>query len=298
MKKLFALLTAALLVLAFNVPSFASYGEYLIDDADLLTDYEEEELLMQLEQINSDNDISVVIHTAYDTDGKEVYTYADDFYDNGDYLDDGLIFVISMAERDYYTSTAGRLVDSLTAYDLEIICEDVVPCLSRGDYYKAFSQYLSQLELFLNGELYGNDDDFVFAGDYENIYNNNNDYDYEYDYNYNDEYYYSGSSSSANSNLIFREVILVIIAVVIAVIITLALKSKMNTAVRKHDADDYVVQGSFNLTAQRDAFIGSTVTKRPLPKNNNTHHGSRPGGGGGVRMSSGGARHGGGGGKF
>lgn len=292
MKKLFALLIAALLISVFAVPSFASYGEYLIDDADLLTDYEEEELLLQIEQINSDNNISVVIHTTYDTDGKEVYTYADDFYDNGGYLEDGLIFVISMAERDYYTSTAGYLVDSLTAYDLEIICEDVVPCLSRGDYYKAFSQYLSQLELFLNGELYDNEDDFVFAGDYE--YENN----YDYNYDYNDEYYYSGSSSSANSNLIFREAVLIVIAVVVAVIITLILKSKMNTAIRKHDADDYVVQGSFNLTVQRDAFIGSTVTKRPLPKNNNTHHGSRPGGGGGVRMSSGGARHGGGGGKF
>lgn len=293
MKRFFALLTVVLLISVFAVPSFASYGEYLIDDADLLADYEEEELLMKIEQINSDHNISVVIHTTYDTDEKEVYTYADDYYDNGGYLDDGLIFVISMAERDYYTSTAGYLVDSLAEYDLEIICEDVVPCLSNGDYYKAFSQYLSQLDLFLNGELYA-EDDFVFAGDYEY----NHDYDYDYDYDYNDDYYYSGSSSSENSNLILREAVLVIIAVIIAVIITSVLKSKMNTAVKKHDADDYVVQGSFNLTAQRDAFIGSTVTKRPLPKNTNNHHGSRPGGGGGVRMSSGGARHGGGGGKF
>ncbi len=292
MKRFFALFTVVLLISAFSVPSFASYGEYLIDDADLLTDYEEEELLMQIEQINSDNNISVVIHTTFDTDGKEVYTYADDFYDNGGYLDDGLIFVISMAERDYYTSTAGYLVDSLTAYDLEIICEDVVPCLSNGDYYKAFSQYLSQLELFLNGELH--DDDFVFAGDYYP----DDELNYDYDYDYNDEYYYSGNSSSSNSKLFFREVVLVIIAVIVAVIITSVLKSKMNTAVKKHDADDYVVQGSFNLAVQRDAFIGSTVTKRPLPKNNNNHHGSRPGGGGGVRMSSGGVRHGGGGGKF
>ncbi len=290
MKKLFALLTAVLLLSVFSFSSFATYGEYLIDDADLLTDYEEEELLLQIEKINSDNNISVVIHTTNETYGKEIYTYADDFYDNGGYLEDGLIFVISMAERDYYTSTAGYLVDSLTAYDLEIICEDVVPCLSNGDYYKAFSQYLSQLELFLNGELYN--DDFVFAGDYD--YND----EYNYDYDYNGDYYYSGSSSSAGSNLVFREVILIIIAVVVALIITSVLKSKMNTAVKKHDADDYVVSGSFNLNVQRDAFIGSTVTKRPLPQNNNTHHGSRPGGSGGVRMSSGGVRHGGGGGKF
>lgn len=294
MKKIFALLSAVLLLSVFSFSSFATYGEYLIDDADLLTDYEEEELLLQIEQIASENNISVVIHTTNETYGKEIYTYADDFYDNGGYLEDGLIFVISMAERDYYTSTAGYLVDSLTAYDLERICEDVVPCLSNGDYYKAFSQYLSKLELFLNGELYN--DEFVFAGDYN--YNDEYEYNYDYDYEYNDEYYYSGSSSSAGSNVVFREVILVIIAVVISLIITSVLKSKMNTAVKKHDADDYVVSGSFNLNVQRDAFIGSTVTKRPLPKNNNTHHGSRPGGGGGVRMSSGGVRHGGGGGKF
>ena len=70
----------------------------------------------------------------------------------------------------------------------------------------------------------------------------------------------------------------------------------MNTAVKKYDADDYVVNGSFNLEISRDAFVGSHTSRRALPKNNNT--GSRSGGGGGARVSSGGVRHGGSGGKF
>ena len=288
MKRFFALLSALFLVSAFSIYSLAINDEYIIDDADLLSNSEEIMLSDEIEEIIAEHNISVVVHTTFDTDGKEIYAYADDFYDNGDYLEDGLVFVISMTDRDYYTSTAGYLVDSLTAYDLEIICEDVVPCLSNGDYYKAFSQYLSQLRLFLNGELDA-EDDFVFAGDF---YYGSQGVIIDDDYNYSDDDF----ASSTPSDLIIREFVLLIIAVVIAVIITMILKSKMNTAVKKHDADDYVVQGSFNLTAQRDAFIGSTVTKRPLPKENNGS--SRPGGGGGVRVSSGGVRHGGGGGKF
>lgn len=289
MKRLFALLTALGFLFLFSVNSFASGGEYLVDDADLL-DYSEEMMLSQeIEEISNNHGISVVIHTTDYTYGKDIATYADDFYDNGGYLADGLVFVINMAERDYFTSTAGYLVDSLTAYDLEIICEDVVPCLSNGDYYKAFSQYLSQLDLFLNGQL-DNYDDFVFAGDY---YIGGNEY-------YVDDYYADNNyhvDISSDSNLLFREVILIAVALIAAFAITSFLKSKMNTAVKKYDADDYVVNGSFNLNLQKDAFIGSTVTKRPLPKNNNNGGVSR-GGSGGVRVSSGGVRHGGGGGKF
>ncbi len=288
MRRIFALLTAVMFIFVFSVSSFASNGEYLIDDADLLSYSEEIMLSDEIEEICLNHNISVVIHTTDYTYGKDIATYADDFYDNGGYLEDGLIFVISMAERDYYTSTAGYLVDSLTAYDLEIICKDVVSCLSNGDYYKAFSQYLSQLNLFLNGEL-DSVDDFVFAGDYYG--------ESEETVDLND-YYEDDFASSSVTDIIMHEFILFLIAIVIAVVITMILKSKMNTAVKKHDADDYVVQGSFNLNIQRDAFIGSAVTKRPLPKNNNNHHGSRPGGGGGIRVSSGGVRHGGGGGKF
>ena len=286
MKKLISLFTAFCMFLILSLSAFAVESDYLIDNADLLTEDEEVLLLTQIEEVINNNGIDIIIHTTPDTDGKEVYEYADDFYDNGGYSSDGLIFVISMAERDYYTSTCGSLVDSLPDYAIDSLCKPVVPYLSDGEYYEAFSLYLKQIDNYLNGDWY------ISGGSYDDSFD---DY-YNDNYYYEDEYHYS-SGSSVGSNVFVREIILIVIAVIIAVIITSILKSKMNTAVKKHDADDYVVSGSFRLDLKRDLFVGSTVTKRPLPKNNN--NGSRPGGGGGgVRMSSGGVRHGGSGGKF
>lgn len=292
MKKLISLFTALSLTLLLSLSAFAVESDYLIDNADLLTEDEEVMLLSQIEEVINNNGVDVIIHTTPDTDGKAVYEYADDFYDNGGYSSDGLIFVISMAERDYYTSTCGNLVDNLPDYTIDSLCGPVVPYLSDGEYYEAFSLYLEQIDNYLSGDWY------ISGGSYDDSFDDYySDSYYDDNYYYEDDYYYSGSSSSFSSNVLTREIILIVIAVIIAVIITSILKSKMNTAVKKHDADDYVVPGSFSLDLKRDLFIGSSVTKRPLPKNNN--NGSRPGGGGGgVRMSSGGVRHGGSGGKF
>ncbi len=296
MKKIIALLTITVLLLVFSVSAFASYSDFVVDEADLLTDSEEMQLSEIIDEINNEHGINVVIHTAADTDGLYVEDYADNFYDNGPYIADGLVFVISMAERDYYTSTCGALVDSLSAYEIDTICQPVVPYLSSGEYYTAFEVYLEQLNNYLssdwdiNGTPY---DDEYYAGD--SYYD---DYQYQDSYYYEDDYFYTSSSGSLFDSVAVREILLIVVAVIIAVVITSVLKSKMNTAVKKHDADDYVVPGSFRLDMSRDAFIGSNVTRRALPQNNN-NHGSRPGGGGtGARVSSGGVRHGGSGGKF
>lgn len=289
MKRIFALLTVLLLAASLSFGAFAFNGEFVIDDADLLTDYEEDMLEELILKLNEAHSVNLVIHTTDDTDGKYIEDYADDYYDNGGFREDGLIFVISMAERDYYTSTCGYLVDYMPWYDIDTICEPVVPYLSNAQYYDAFELYLTRVSDYLNGEFdYG--DEGVFAGDYYEDHYTNDEYYYE------DDYIYTSGGSSLSDNLFAKEIILIIVAVIIAVVITMILKSKMNTAVKKYDANDYVVNGSFNLEISRDAFVGSHTSRRAIPKNNNS--GSRPGGGGGVRVSSGGVRHGGSGGKF
>ena len=287
MKKIISLSLLVVLLFSLNFSAFAYESHYLIDDADLLTDYEEEIIGNYIEQLRDSHGMDFVIHTTPDTYGKDITSYCDDYYDNGGYSEDGLIFVISMAERDYFTSTCGVLVDTLDYYTLESICSTVVPALSDGEYYKAFETYLDNIDSYLSGSWYS-DDDSYYTGDYY----------YSEDYYYNDDYYTTGSSSIFDS-LFTKEIVLIIIAVIVAVVITMLLKSKMNTAVARHDADDYVVQGSFRLDGSRDVFIGTHTSRRALPQNNNNNRpGGISGGGGGVRVSGGGVRHGGGGGKF
>ena len=266
MKKICTLLMALLLICGFAFHSFALNGETVIDDADLLTDYEETQLADYIERLSLSYNISIVIHTTPDTNGLYIEDYADNCYDEGGYLPDGLIFVISMAERDYYTSTCGSLVDSMSAYDIDNICEPIVSYLSNAQYFDAFELYLNRLDSYLNGDL--SQDDY-YGDNYQDA----------------DEY-------SSTEDILGREIILIIIAVIISVIITMVLKSTMNTAVKKRDANDYVIDDSFKADFKRDVFIGSNTTKRALPKNNTN---SRSGG---SRTSSSGVRHGGSGGKF
>ena len=139
MKRIFALLFALILTVSFSLFASATDFEssFVVDNADLLSEGEEVILADIIGKINFEHDINVVIHTTEDTDGLYIEDYADNFYDNGSYYSDGLVFVISMAERDYYTSTCGYLVDSMPAYDIDSICEPVVPYLSNYTLYSA-----------------------------------------------------------------------------------------------------------------------------------------------------------------
>lgn len=284
MKKFVCFAFSFIFAFVLAIPCFAQIDSpYMIDNADLLSNYEEQHLLTEIEKLRSEYGYDIIIHTTYDTEGKDIVSYCDDYYDEGDYAEDGLIFVISMAERDYYTSTCGTLVDSLPDYQIDYICASVTPYLSEGSYFSAFEEYLRGLNSYFGGYESGEISPDIHYGD---------------DYYYTDDYYTDNYQPSVKGYVI-REFILILIAFIIAFVITTIIKSKMNTAVKQRDADNYIVGGSFVLSDQRDAFIGTHTARRAIPKNNNTNHGGRVGGGGGGgHISSGGVRHGGSGGKF
>lgn len=284
MKKFVCFAVSFIFAFVLAIPCFAQIDSpYMIDNADLLSNYEEQHLLTEIEKLRSEYGYDIIIHTTYDTEGKDIVSYCDDYYDEGDYAEDGLIFVISMAERDYYTSTCGTLVDSLPDYQIDYICASVTPYLSEGSYFSAFEEYLRGLNSYFGGYESGEISPDIHYGD---------------DYYYTDDYYTDNYQPSVKGYVI-REFILILIAFIIAFVITTIIKSKMNTAVKQRDANNYIVGGSFVLSGQRDAFIGTHTARRAIPKNNNTNHGGRVGGGGGGgHISSGGVRHGGSGGKF
>lgn len=78
-------------------------------------------------------------------------------------------------------------------------------------------------------------------------------------------YYDSGYAGSSISNLFLA----VLIGGVAALIAILIMRRNMNTARHQHHAVAYVKQNSYRLTAHRDTFLYSQVSKTPKPKNNN-----------------------------
>ena len=90
----------------------------LVDDADLLASEEEQDLLAKLNEISERQAVDVVVVTVDSLDGKTSEAFADDYFDYNGYgigTDrDGIIFVISMGERQMAMSTRGFGIPAFT----------------------------------------------------------------------------------------------------------------------------------------------------------------------------------------
>ncbi len=136
------------MLLALTVPVFAS-GDLLVDEADLLTDREEERLLEQLEQVRDQHDLDIVIVTVDDTDGQYIRDYADDYYDYNGYADDGVLLLVDMDSRQWWITGTGAGVDIFTSSVIDHIGDEFEDALSDGDYAEAFEIYVEQCAYYI-----------------------------------------------------------------------------------------------------------------------------------------------------
>ena len=80
MKKIKHLLLLLLLFLMVGVPVYAENPDKVVDNADILTDKEEEKLEEQFTQIAEKYQCDIAVVTTNTLDGKSPMNYADDYY--------------------------------------------------------------------------------------------------------------------------------------------------------------------------------------------------------------------------
>ncbi len=250
-KKLFSLWALALLVFSLAVPVRAYETEpVLLDEAELLTQSQEAELLEQAEAIWEDHDLLVAIILAEGLEGYSPEDYAAAY---SEYLfdedADSIVFLLSMEERDWYIYTcgeAGKLLDDGEVYDS---FDDISHYLSDDDYYNGFSVWLGGLPYYLDT-----------AAD---------DTGYEED----------GSLEISGGWICLG------IGAIAALITVLVMRSGMNTRRQQPSARHYMTAGSYHLNTQQDFFLYSTVTKTARPKDTGSgSSGGRSHGGGGGKF--------------
>lgn len=277
MKRYISLLLAAVLAMLFPF-AVSSAGElpYIIDDAALLST--EEQLLLEEMAAGLQNNYGydVVILTVDFTDGSTIQNFADNFYDTSGYSDNGVLLVLSMSAREWYISTCGDVIFALTDYGISQLGEAMLPYLSEGLYFDAFSVYLRSLPEYFDAFLRGAPLD-GYA-------------DYSGDYYHGDqeEILYYDSSDAPNY---FLSVIIGLIAAAITVLI---MRSTMSNKKPQRSAASYLKSGSYRLRTHQDLFLYSNISKVRRQENSSSHSG----GGSSVHRSAGGRRHGGGGGRF
>lgn len=264
-----------LLISCLVLPVSAEQEIFVIDHADLLTDAEEMTLQETISDLRWIYEMDIVILTEQSLNGNRPQDHADDYYDFNGYAEDGLLFLLSMEERDWYISTCGVARYALTDYGIQQVGETAVPYLAEGSYFEAFEVFLAALPEYFDAYLAGSSMD-GYA-------------DYSGDYYHGDQeeilYYEEPFTPSL--------FVAVLIGLVAAAISVLVMRLSMNTRKPQKNATVYMKQHSYALTQHRDLFLYSNVSKVRRQQNNNSS-----GGGSSVHHSSSGRSHGGGGGKF
>ena len=272
-KKLSILVFSAVLFCFFVFPVSAAEKIYIHDNAGLLQSEDIAELEDAASVLSENYGIDAVILTVDSMNGKSAQNYADEFYDEYSYDDNGVLFLLAMTEREWYISTCGNVIYALTDYGIQQLSEQFLPYLSSGDWYDAFHTFYSILPTYLDAWNAGKpiDGQADYSGDYY--------------HGQQDEIVYSDEDTAPSLLLSL------LCGAATGGISILVMRLLMNTKRRQRSASAYLKQGSWKLHTHRDIFLYSNVTKKRRQQNTTS-------GGSSVHSSSGGRSHGGGGGKF
>ena len=282
MKKFFAALAAAAVMALSSLTAFAAIpDEYynsrtipderlkprLVDDADILSDSEENKLLKKLDSISESYQIDVAVVTIDSLGDRTPQEYADDYYDYNGFgfgeTHDGFVMLLSMEDRDRWFSGCGKGIEIFTDYGQDWMWKQVTPKLSDGDYYAAFDRYADISEDFIKEWKKGT----------------------PYDTNH-----------KAKGSLHFGWYIAAVVGgLLIGLIYAESVKAQLTSVSMQHGADDYIRKNSFKLSVKRDSFLYKNTTREYIERSSGSGGG---GGGTSTHISSSGSSHSGSGGKF
>lgn len=243
----------------------------ITDWADLLSDSEEADLSDKLDEISERQRVDIVVVTVDSLEGLSAMEYADDFYDYNDYgfgaEKDGILFLISMEERDWYISTSGYGITAVTDAGREYMSEKFISCLRDGEYAEAFNIFAEQCDDYITQARTGTpyDEDNIPVEPFSPM----------------------GAF-----------IIAVVVGFVISLIVTGIMRLSLHSVHSQPRANDYVKEGSLRLTRENELFLYRNVTRTEKPKENSSSGSSGSSGGSSTHTSSSGRTHGGGGGKF
>lgn len=267
-KKITAVTLLLMTAVTALVPAAAQAKENhpprLVDQADILTDEEEQKLSGTLDEISERQQLDVDIVTVYSLNGKTSEEYADDFYDYNGYgmgeNNSGILLLIGMEERDWAISTCGDGIPYFTDAGQEYMVEKFRPYLSDGEFYDAFSCFAQLCDSFIEEARTGE----------------------PYDVGHMPREKMSLLQIACNMG----------IGIFFALMVALWKRSRLRSVRRQVTASAYMRDGSLRITARQDMFVNKTVTCRVIESS------SSSGGGSSTHTGSSGTSHGGSSGKF
>lgn len=276
-KRVITIVLAVFICVASVIPAFAENGfddafYRIVDNANILTTSESDELTEKINEIRVRQNMDIAIMTTETLNGKSLQEFADYVYENNYYgygeNADGVMLLIDMESRSWYITTSGYGTTVFTDLGIEYIGEHMAPFLSDGNYPDAFNMFAEKC------------DELITTARVEGPYGSN--------FESQDS---TTSDDAADEPLsIIWIPISIAIGVVVALIVVKGMKSDLKSVKKKREANSYVRNGSMVVNENYDTFLYSQVTKTEIQKQNDS--------GSTTHTSSSGNTHGGGGGSF
>lgn len=254
MKKLFSFL--AVFILVCSVTPVMAAGERLVnDEAGVLTAEQAAELEARLAGLADAYDFDPVIVFTADS-GTDIVSYSDDYFDYNGYgrgeNRSGILMAVDVTRNKRYLSTCGDCISAYTDKVIAYIGTDLAKSADAREYYELSVKFADYADKIMNA-------------------------------------YRTKGRFNVPYKLTNQELIIVaIISLVIALIAMSKAKKSTIEAITPVNADIYAEGGSARITAARDMFLYSNITK--------TRRSEEKSGGGGssTHTSSSGTTHGGG----
>ena len=264
MDKIRNLLLIMVMAAVLTIPSVASAESekmpLFVDDADLVSSKQEQEIAEELRRISKEQKMDVVIITMDSCKGEAAEDLADDLFDYGGYGQgeemDGILLLVTEEDRQWHISTTGYGITAFTDAGLEFLSKKFLPYMKDDEYEQAFREYASWCDLFIAEARAGHPFD----------------------------------TGHMPKEKLAKKWMLYDLLIGIALVFAFALfrASRMKSIVMQRSAGDYERPGSMVLTRSNDNFVNRTTTSRTIE----TSSGSS------VHEGSSGREHGGTGGSF
>ncbi|HAX82955.1 MAG TPA: methanol dehydrogenase [Ruminococcaceae bacterium] len=244
---------------------FADEYSRVLDYAGVLPQEEDDKLVEKFDEVANRQKIDMIICFTNGLDGMSTDEYAKDLYLKNNYgygeNKDGVMLLVSFEDRDWYILTKGYAKQAITESGIQYIGNQIKDDLANKNYYAA-GEYFAQLC-----------DELITDAKNGNAYNEN-----------------FGALDDENTGSVTPPPMWILISIgvgiVIALIVVGIMKGKLKTVRMQASANNYLKDGSLNITESQDIFLYSSVSKTEKPKNddNNSSNDSSDdsfGGGGG-----------------
>ena len=163
LRSLFAALAALVLAVLLTVPAFAVEGGFadlyyrMFDDAEVLTEDEDNELEDALEELSLRQSFDVTIATVESLESvgyDSMEAYADDLYDYCQFGYgpdmDGVLLLVSVGDRKWHISTCGYGITAFTDAGIQYLGEQMKPFMAERDYAAAFRTFVQWSDTYID----------------------------------------------------------------------------------------------------------------------------------------------------